>query len=724
MLHYMGKRGLSSAMLCVLVACGGGGGGAGNQVAGAPTGQVPAPGALPDPPTLAITEQNTQDVATVAPVAGTLLLSIGRIAADYGDRFAVRGDPLRITENCSEHGGSLTLALDDKDGSGAASAGDTIAVDMRDCYNPTLIRIVTGSMTIELAGVEHRPFGKIAGVVRTAGLAGADLGIAPKLTSTLIGSLQFESVVSTSGSAITVNATAADDMRVVVAGAQALTDDIQHFSFSKSVDLGRLRSTIAMHYHHRSDLLKGSFDVSTVAPLTVERSSRMASGSISVTGLNSGLALTPDTSGKTNRYTVTRTDVAQGPTTIAWAPWLTGFLWWDEYLPLRWSETQYPYVGFSYRPDDADTVFSASGWLHDSRDDASSSATFRLLFEREVLPLAPGMHFRFHDLGDIDDMNGLDKHDVDADMAQDGAVLVFRPRSQLRHHRSYMLQGSFDGVTWNGSNDLVFKAALGHSFPFSTSSLLSFDTPDSLHPAITAPARMLLSRSDTVRLSGEASTSSRLAISSYKWTQLSGTPLRLSAPDSAVTDVAWADTAPTGVESPVLQLTVTNLRGETESTTLALTSSDPGSLRTGLFFTSAPGDPIGHGATVVSTDDASTLIPPATPDDHTVIMYIPRDWQRGWLVLLYTADRSPLRKGHYDNATAARLPGATNALSFYYGSGSCLVSYGSFDVLDIGYDGAGKISTLAIDFEQRCDRPDAPALLGSYRYNSPLPLRH
>lgn len=86
---------------------------------------------------------------------------------------------------------------------------------------------------------------------------------------------------------------------------------------------------------------------------------------------------------------------------------------------------------------------------------------------------------------------------------------------------------------------------------------------------------------------------------------------------------------------------------------------------------------------------------------------------------------APLQKGFYDNATGYPFnelgrPGlsvSVNALQYNTVSGW-------FNVLDVSYDPAGQINALAIDFAQHGNNEtqSGPALYGSLRFNSPIPL--
>jgi hypothetical protein len=90
-----------------------------------------------------------------------------------------------------------------------------------------------------------------------------------------------------------------------------------------------------------------------------------------------------------------------------------------------------------------------------------------------------------------------------------------------------------------------------------------------------------------------------------------------------------------------------------------------------------------------------------------------------------TSGRVPLQVGFYDNAArspfnASGVPGMDVSVN---ASGYSTLS-GWFNVLDIAYDGNTQVTALAIDFvEYGNATKSGPALFGSLRFNSSIPLR-
>jgi hypothetical protein len=52
----------------------------------------------------------------------------------------------------------------------------------------------------------------------------------------------------------------------------------------------------------------------------------------------------------------------------------------------------------------------------------------------------------------------------------------------------------------------------------------------------------------------------------------------------------------------------------------------------------------------------------------------------------------------------------------------CYGLTGNFEILEVEYDGDGKVLKLAVDFEQRCSGDASGAFKGYARYNSSVPI--
>lgn len=676
--------------------CGGGGGGE-------------EPQAMPP---LVMTATNAQDVAGLAPGIGDSVLTVAQFAVDSALRFAGRGSTSPSMSTCP-NGGLLTVTLVDRDGDGIASAGDQVAVEARDCGVPVVTEIVTGHMQIDLTAVSGTPLNSLRAAVSLP--SGLQFGGATTAALTLFGSTQVDWSSTVLQTALRVTASAADDLRAVLPGTTPLTESIRQPDLAKTLKYDEARSVVSMSFRYDSALLNGSLAVSTPEPLRAYLNTYPELGRIEVAGAaGAKLVLTPNFAASSDHFQYaldTNGDGrAEATGSIGWVDSVDGYLWWDGVT------AQNSWSSYSTRSF-ATTDFFASGnlqWV------TSSTSAFRLQFSRPPASTTPALFFRFADQG-APVYDGTPYVDIAATAQVHGALVVVRPASPLRHGRDYRLQVSSNGNDW--SMLVTVQDALGNSTANYQWNGLSVTTPDSLQAIATAQAGLLGAASDQLSLDGRASRSTPRAIVSYQWSQVSGTPLQFADASAAQTTVSWGAVAPAMGERPVVRLTVTDASGDTDATELTLQSANLGAASRILYFRSAAGDYIGAGATAVYTNGMVAFQESLLTADYFRTSLNASSYTDTWHLDLATGDGSPLRVGAYENAMRAAFRGSQNGLDFSGSGRGCNQVVGRFDVLEFETDGAGTVTRLAVDFEQHCERADAPALLGSFRVNSSVPIR-
>ena len=147
-----------------------------------------------------------------------------------------------------------------------------------------------------------------------------------------------------------------------------------------------------------------------------------------------------------------------------------------------------------------------------------------------------------------------------------------------------------------------------------------------------------------------------------------------------------------------------------------------------LVLASQPGDYIGAGQQrVITTTDADFSV---MGNSGNGVSFNINDFNRPdpiytfWYVDLAAPIGSELVVGAYEGATrfSFREPGEPGLDISGDGRG-CNMLYGRFDVLEAEYDvQTGEVVRFAADFEQHCESPLAPALLGAIRYDSDVPV--
>jgi len=140
--------------------------------------------------------------------------------------------------------------------------------------------------------------------------------------------------------------------------------------------------------------------------------------------------------------------------------------------------------------------------------------------------------------------------------------------------------------------------------------------------------------------------------------------------------------------------------------------------RTALSFASDHGDWIGQGQAWTLTPLDGSISASAS----TGAIQVHFDGDTWWDLDFVAPAGTPLVPGVYEGAT--RMPfqsPTTPGLDVSGDARGCNTLTGRFVVLDARYGPAGDVQKLAIDFEQHCEG-GSPALFGSVRYNSTLPV--
>jgi hypothetical protein len=141
-------------------------------------------------------------------------------------------------------------------------------------------------------------------------------------------------------------------------------------------------------------------------------------------------------------------------------------------------------------------------------------------------------------------------------------------------------------------------------------------------------------------------------------------------------------------------------------------------LPTGFCFASQAGDFIGQGATIWQSPDDGAL--DVTLSGSTLSASF--DGDTSWRIEFDGPDGEPLALGAHEGATRYPFNAPTDEGLSVDGNGrGCSDLFGRFDVLELAVDpDDGSLASAAIDFEQRCESEDAPALFGKVRYASTL----
>lgn len=705
----LGWRRLTSAgAVAALTACGGGGGGGGGTAAdgaGVPTSPAPVPTAL------AITADNMARVASLSTGWAENVLWFGEMAIDFAGRF--RNSAADQRQSCP-NGGVLALRLVDRDGNGRLSAGDAVVADLRDCTVPIVGTVLVGTLTVEVASSVDSPRSMRGTVLLGPTGVNAVFGSGPSAEYLgLKGSVAFEGSTSDAATTLTVKSTAADDFSLSGPdGTRSVTERVRQFDIARTLQYDEARSKTRIQLRYDSELLGGTVTVTTPQPLQAYLDTYPEQGQVVVRGSGGrALYLTPNFVTNSPYVSVgldsnsdERVDTSM---LVPWNDVSVGYLWWNGRgtAPATYSTQSYSANAFSYTA----VWYGQTVGVNDP-----------IIWQFSRPPAnPPALRFRLRDQGDIE---GRDPQrlDIDADTAFQGALLVVRPRTQLRHGRNYVVEASTDGGASWPSAGLPLRDALGNTLTFYSNVMLT--TAATMRASIVANTALLSSANAVVRLDGSGSSSER-PIASYRWRQLGGTPLAIAAPNAAVTELRWGPTPPTGLERITLELTVTDVNGEQDTSRVVvsvISATGSGPL---LYFRSSAGDYIGGGETFIGDSSTGSFSTMPANSGYVSLSYTGAGFLEWWTLTMATADDSPLRVGAYDNAVRAPFHGNAHGIELSGSGRGCNSIVGRYDVLEIATDTAGIITRLAVDFEQRCESATAPPLYGSFRFNSSIPLR-
>ncbi len=139
-----------------------------------------------------------------------------------------------------------------------------------------------------------------------------------------------------------------------------------------------------------------------------------------------------------------------------------------------------------------------------------------------------------------------------------------------------------------------------------------------------------------------------------------------------------------------------------------------------LQFNSESGDYVGGGLHFTLTPSDGTIT--ASRVDGGVAVGFSSDDSTWWTLHFVPPSGATLTPGAYEGVTRWPFQAPTTGGLDVSGNGrGCNTLIGRFTVLEAEFAGDGEILNLAVDYEQHCEG-DVPALFGSVRYNSGVPL--
>jgi hypothetical protein len=282
--------------LAALTACGGGGGGGSDSAAST---------ASPSPSTpLALSEGNTQEAGQLVTAYGELVMALGQLSAQWITSLRLEGT-LSRTRTCP-NGGTEILSVTDQDGSGKLSAGDTVQVQLLNCYTRLLDEPLDGNAQLQLQTFGDGPFSGRLVLGNTFGFADIDvhIGVAGTLviSQTTAAAVSTLSVSTDPGESLglvwsgtnprvaQLPATPAGVRRTLAARRPLATiryqDTLTGLRAIKQVDRAQARVASELQFVLSSEMLNGRLTVDTPTHLAADLDTYPDAGRLTITGAN------------------------------------------------------------------------------------------------------------------------------------------------------------------------------------------------------------------------------------------------------------------------------------------------------------------------------------------------------------------------------------------------------------------------------------------------------
>jgi hypothetical protein len=262
--------------------------------------------------------------------------------------------------------------------------------------------------------------------------------------------------------------------------------------------------------------------------------------------------------------------------------------------------------------------------------------------------------------------------------------------------------------------DIALSDTEGHELTLDHGGIGNFRTPGTLLASIDSDMTpQLVTPSDLLHLPSNVKLESGRSVAAYRWTQVSGTPLAFGATDAAAATVRWGAAKPAGIETPIVQLQVTDSTGDTQVARIAIASADGPALPVFMFLRREGG--LGYGlppATYFHTPANDPYMTTVYEPDRYLFRTVSLIGNRGAYLSLSTPNGAPPTVGHYEH------PGAVMLYNLY--PMPCATHAGYYDVREVAYAPDGTFTRLAVDFKHVCD--GAAPVFGSYRLNSTVPV--
>lgn len=716
---------LWAACIAMLAAsCGGGGGG--DAGGGAPS-NADAPTYLVISPPSA-TVYGSQWLTMRTTLLGAYTLGLGQWAVDVAQRMTHAGTPSSLQLNCSI--GTATLTLDDRDGNGRVSTGDTVTAAMQRCSSSAARVPLTGSLRIEVQAGTSAALDRVVALrVSASGLRldgdFSDL-VAP---STLTGAFNVQWDEDDTTQSLRVTTVGTEELQFLYGFGpnNVRPDRLRRVELSRRADFAAAEIRSSMSFVNEVNDGGGTIQMSTPQPVTSTLSGDMKSGEFRIQGMEGHIQIQPRGTAGGLAYIVWNSGlgarVREGTSNDSLAD---NLLRWHGHALIQ--NTPYgtnPALVWAWTEIDPQLVCTVTGGPcggEPTRDDilshpvlpqagaTSPQARFRVQVGLPLAATQPEMRFEIRDCNFDADPSPRPTWHIPVTVVRHGAFFVLQPQETLRHGRRYKVsvtspEDPFAPATVQLADGSTRQLSVGDG---------CFLTPSKLLLALSSDAPNVVGADDSTTLRSQVTVAQGQAVASYRWQQVSGPGVSLGTPNAATTTVAYADAGPRLMGDVLLQLTVTDVQGNEQRTRIQL----------------RVGDHLASGATAFTESTMADGRRIRNLVQAGIQEFWPVGTDRAWAPwYIDSGDGSPLAVGRYDDAQATGAPGTRPHLGAALNANDCLGTMSAwFEILEFDRNASGAPARMSVDYETTCDLPRLPDMptrsIGSYRFNSTIPVRH
>ncbi|MGE0583339.1 MAG: hypothetical protein AB7P31_14545 [Steroidobacteraceae bacterium] len=693
---------LASLAAATVVACGGGGGADGGGSTPPPGGGTPPPVVPPEDKPLELSSGNVEK-AGIAGIGGAEgLLQLLQVAADTLDRI-YRQPQTHSQEECridpfASPSGTIDYDFSDADQNGRPSNGDTISASFRSCYRQVLHDTLDGVIRIELREPPQGPRPVEQAYAATLLFDRLSVGRSTTADVTVAGSARI--AVQLSRELLAVSMTMADPGLTISASGTAgtLVERYRSGSIGRDIDYAAATMTVdVQQLDVHSQFAGGQFTCTTTTPFTNVLNMPPTRGTLACQGEPSALFYF-DALDETTRNVGERFGGATKPR--PWEDFIALYLFWDPRFGAKPSGDLYP-VGAGTAGQRFDVLFSDPA--PNSSAALAVNPAFTFYYSRPVDPASTAaVNFKR-------ERNFFQDPGIPATIAITGAKVVVTPASQLLHGTAYRPELAGELRT------------AGLDRGFSPPPVPSFRTGNSLvaegraSPGAALPAASVL-------LIGDRSAATAGSIASHRWTQLSGTPVTLLDSDRANASFTVPPGAADG-EAFEFDLTVRNDRGEEDTDRVIAYAHLPVAGEAMVYLRNGESDSEGETPSVSRLYSSARQAIAFEHAERRIVRIEAKDATAGNSLArleMWTAFGNQLQLGDYGitRSSGFFLDGVAPLSSSAY----CEGITGRFDVREIELEDPNTIRKLAIDFSYRCPGSAEPAMAGSVRIDSTVPL--